>query len=138
MNVLGLLGLLRAPRIVSATLVSAPVAIAGGRSAVHVVIDGAGVLKVGDVRLSFLRGLDRTLIVPVADALGRAVTLRVRSLVGSDERTLSFVPLPPLAGVAVPSLVEHAPTAVLPHGPAALRVQVPPVSMQTFPRGRPT
>ena len=134
---MSLLDLFKKPRIVQAALVHAPVAITGGRTLVRVVVEGAGVLTVGDVRIRFLSGFDDVVRAPIADAVGRAITLRVRSLVGSDERTLSFTALPALAPpppAPVPLPLSVPALGALPHSP---RVRVSSFAITAFPRGTP-
>jgi hypothetical protein len=136
-SVLDLFKLFTKARIVEARLVSAPIAIAGGRTALHLKIEGAGVIVIGALRLRFWRGFDGTVLAPVADQMGLPIAVRVTNLAGTVERAVPFVPLPalrasPHAPVRVPA---HA--VVLPPAPRTRHISLRPLSISVHPRGNP-
>ena len=88
------------PRLVAAAP-HGPVALAGGRTSIHVVAEGAGVLVVGDVRRRFWRGLDAHVLVEVAPR----ILVRVRGLLGGEQLELVLTPRSPApAPVDAPAL----------------------------------
>jgi hypothetical protein len=136
-SVLDLFKLFKKARIVDARLASAPIAIAGGRTALHLKIEGAGVIVIGDLRLRFWRGFDGTVLAPVVDQIGRPIAVRVTNLAGTVERAVPFVPLPALrvttqAPVRVPT---HA--IVLPPAPRTRHISLRWLSISVHPRGTP-
>lgn len=135
MSVTDLFKLFTKAKIVDARLVSAPVAIAGGRTALHLKIEGAGVIRIGDLRLRFWRGFDDTVMAPVADQMGLPIAVRVTNLAGTVERAVPFVPLPALrASPHVPVRVPaHA--IALPPTPRAQQIAIRPLSISVHPRG---
>lgn len=129
------LDLFKKARIVEARLVSAPIAIAGGRTALHLKIEGAGVIVIGDLRLRFWRGFDGTVLARVADQMGLPIAVRVTNLAGTVERALPFVPLPALRPTPQVPVRVPAHAIVLPAQPSAPRVSLRSLSFSVHPRG---
>ena len=99
-------GLFSPPRIVAVEAPHAPIALLGGRTLLHVTLEGSGVLVVDGQRRFFGDGLTQTLLVRVAPL----IRFSVWGFFGRDVRTFSLTPLTPgPAPPAVPTnaLVEH-------------------------------
>jgi hypothetical protein len=115
-----------APRLIEARLVNDPIALAGGRTAIHVVVEGAGVLTVGRERRRFsgrFSGVIMTSVTP-------RIVVSARSLFHRVTEELAVRPLPPLPTHAPPTIRTW-------HVPTPPRIETS-VAFSVYPRGRPT
>jgi hypothetical protein len=118
------------PRIVAFEAPHAPIALAGGRTLLRVVIEGSGVLFIAGARRRFVGGLDDVFLVPVTPR----VRLRVRGLfpfLPGDAREVLLTPLspaPPAVAVDVPLPEPPAPRVA----PPDLRPAAPGFSPRMF------